>query len=500
VAAILPKPRRVRRTWPQRLLIGFNLFVITACLVTAGGLYYAFDKLGDLPRINLSHVITPEPDTDDGALSAAQNFLLVGSDSRANVDPSSPDAPGMLGEGEDVTGQRSDTIMILRIEPSSNEAALLSLPRDLWVTISGTGRKSRINSAFSQGADVLIETIEENFEIPIHHYVEVDFIGFQKLVDAIGGVDVYFPAPARDGNTGLNITVEGCVTLNGEYGLAYVRSRHYEALVDGRWRDDPRSDLSRIDRQQYFIRRSLERAIDRGIRSPSVLNRLLDVATESVTLDSELTVRDMARLGNQLRRFDPASLQTFTMPNIGTTIGQASVLLPQLDTPEAQAILSLFRTGATPEEPAPGGSEGPVERVDPSTVAVRVLNGSGRAGLAVDAAEALSGVGFEVVGRDNAERFDYQRTLIRYEPDQRAAAETLAAYLAGGADLEETPSLGSADVALVLGTDFTGVQDEPTPTTTAPPPDTTPDTVPEAPVEPEEEPFNPFVPPADATC
>jgi LCP family protein required for cell wall assembly len=496
MAATLPKTRRARRTWPQRLLIAFNLFVVTACLVTAGGLFYAYDRLSDLPRIALDHVLSPE--TDDPVAGEARNFLLVGSDTRATQDPE--DVNGGIGTADEVGGQRSDTIMILRVEPATNQAAILSLPRDLWVPISGGRSKGRINSAFNSGPDVLIKTIEDNFDIPINHYVEVDFTGFQSLVDAIGGVEVYFPAPARDANTGLNITAPGCVRLDGEYGLAYVRSRHYEALVDGKWKTDPLSDLDRIKRQQSFIKLSLERAVEKGVRSPSVLNELLDVATQSVTLDSNLTVRDLFRLGNQLRNFDPDSLQTYTLPTQGTMMGEAAVLLPKTSDPEFDSILNLFRNGLSPEEQSTtttATTAPPPSDVRPADVSVRVLNGSGRGGLAADTSTALTGAGFAVQGRGDAERFDYKHTIVRYVAGQQSAAQLLASYVEGGADLEATPSLPrGVDVALVIGQDFTSILSAPgaattttAPAETVPPP--TPDTV---------APDDPFLPPPGATC
>ena len=163
---------------------------------------------------------SPEPQQE--AIDRAQNFLLVGSDSRAGIAPDDPNI-GAFGSEAEVGGQRSDTIMVLRIDPKSERASVLSFPRDLWVSIAGTGAKQRINTAFSRGPDVLVATLQQNFGIPIQHFVEVDFVGFKGLVDAVGGVPVYFENPARDKNTGLNIPVSGCVTLNGDQALAYAR-------------------------------------------------------------------------------------------------------------------------------------------------------------------------------------------------------------------------------------------------------------------------------------
>ncbi|MEZ5218555.1 MAG: LCP family protein, partial [Ilumatobacteraceae bacterium] len=230
-------------------------------------------------------------DADPGG--TVENFLLVGSDSRADSDPDSPDYGG-IGSADQTTGQRSDTIMVLRHDRVTNEAALLSLPRDLWVTISDTGKKNRINAAVSHGPDVLVQTISDNLGIPINHYVEVDFSGFKTLVDAIGGVPVCFDYPTRDHNTGLMVATPGCYELSGIEGLQYTRSRHFEQFKDSEWTEDPTSDLGRIKRQQEFIVTALQRANGRIGENPFVINGLLAAAQESLTIDPGLELLSLA--------------------------------------------------------------------------------------------------------------------------------------------------------------------------------------------------------------
>jgi anionic cell wall polymer biosynthesis LytR-Cps2A-Psr (LCP) family protein len=130
----------------------------------------------------------------------AQNYLLIGSDSRENADPNDPDFGG-IGDTNAVQGRRSDTIMILRQEADGNGASIVSLPRDLWVNIAGRNGASRINSAYSDGTDVLAATITQELGIPIHHVVDIDFYGFKDLVDAAGGTTICFEYPTRDDNS-----------------------------------------------------------------------------------------------------------------------------------------------------------------------------------------------------------------------------------------------------------------------------------------------------------
>ena len=153
-------------------------------------------------------------------------------------------------------------MMVVHIDPGKRTGVLVSFPRDLWVPIPGHGT-NKINAAFAFGGPQLaIETIKQDFDIPISHYLEVDFAGFRDIVNAIGSVPIYFPTPARDHNTGLIIPhAPDATTSTATQALAYVRSRYYEYTQNGQWQYDPTSDLGRIERQQYFIR-SLSRRGD----------------------------------------------------------------------------------------------------------------------------------------------------------------------------------------------------------------------------------------------
>lgn len=445
----LPRPpRREARTWRQRLVLLASSGILVGLLATAGGLGYAYAKYSRLARVQLGSVLTAEA-TETGP----QNFLLVGVDSAANLDAADPARAGR----EDVSGLRSDTIMILRVDPAAERASLLSLPRDLWVPLA-SGGSNRINAAIqSGGPEDLIDTIEGYLGIPIHHYVQVDFAGFRGLVSVIDGVKVWFDLPARDRRSGLSVEQAGCVTLDPDQALAYVRSRAYETFSDGRWRTDPTGDLGRISRQQDFIVRSLRRAVDRGVRNPVTLDNLVDAALETVTVDDLLTGDDIVDLGRRFRGFDPDQLDLYTLPVSDDTIGGAAVL--RLQDGPAQPILDLFR-GTDPSAITPDG------------VRVKVLNGSGQPGQAGEASDALAAAGFTSAGTGEAESFDIARTVVRYTAGQGAAADLVARYLVAGADLEEVTGALGADVVVVTGADYAGVSATPAPptssTTTAP--------------------------------
>ncbi len=265
-----------------------------------------------------------------------ENFLLVGSDSRAGIDPASPDAGG-IGTEADVSGHRSDTIMILRRDKATGDAALLSIPRDLWVQVPGHDGKRRINSAFNDGPEVLVETLQTELGLPIHHYVEIDFSGFKSLVDALGGVEICVDFATRDVSTGLNITEPGCHNLDGLQALAYARSRHYEEFRDEQWREDPASDIGRTKRQQQFVNLALQRALDRIKVDPFAAGRLVTAIGSSLRVDDEL---DPIAAASSLRSAVDSGIATYSLPVFGKTIsGNAVLLLGD----GSDAVLAFFR-------------------------------------------------------------------------------------------------------------------------------------------------------------
>ena len=234
-------------------------------------------------------------------------------------------------------GSRSDTIMILRRDRRTGVAALLSIPRDLWVTIAGTDTKNRINAAFNSGPDVLVRTIQDNLGVPIHHYIEIDFSGFKALVDSIGGVQLCFLYPTRDTNTGLNITEPGCFVLDGVQALAYARSRHYEEYREGDWHEDGTADLGRTQRQRAFVDVALRTALARVKSNPFEAGDIMRSGAGSLTVDDGL---DLVGAAASLRTAVDGGLQTYALPVTGKTIGGKSVLLLG---DGSDQVLSFFR-------------------------------------------------------------------------------------------------------------------------------------------------------------
>lgn len=261
------------------------------------------------------------------------NYLIVGTDTREGISRNDPNAGAFLDEG--VAGSRTDTIMVLRMD--GGKARLLSVPRDLWVKDPSTGQLGRINSTFAKGPANLITAVR-NLGIPVDHYMEINFVGFAKLVDAVGGITIDFPAPARDTHSGLNVPTAGKVTLDGSQALAYVRSRYYEQLgPDGKWKTDPTADIGRTERQRAFLT-ALMGAVA-GERNPVRLLQVPGAVGGGLRIDTTLGYLDALGLGWQLRGVSPEATSLPVNPR--TTSGGAAVL--DLQQPAAEQLIGTFR-------------------------------------------------------------------------------------------------------------------------------------------------------------
>jgi len=276
-----------------------------------------------IERIDLAAVLDP-------VSGDSVNYLLVGSDSRANLDPEAPAG----ATRPTVSGQRSDTIILLRVGPQG--ALMMSIPRDLWVTIADTGKKAKVNAAYNTGAANLVATVKANLGVPVNHYAEVDFGSFAGVVDAVGGVTIDFPHPVTDKNSGLNVTTTGPVVLDGTQALAYVRSRHYVETIDGKQVEDPRADIGREERQRQFLVTALKDVGNN--RNPVALGRATSSLSQGLVLDNSVGVLDAFSLARKLGGAAPESVVLPTTP--AQRGGQAVLLLKD---PQAQAVLARFR-------------------------------------------------------------------------------------------------------------------------------------------------------------
>ena len=325
------------------------MVVLTAgvgAIGATGVLRAADQRSADVQRIDgLSGVLAAAPDPDDPSVQyPAENYLLVGSDARDVSELTDADYEA-IGSAEEVAGRRSDTIMVMRREHNGG-IAIMSLPRDLWVEIAGTGKSQRINTAYNESPERLASTVSQSLGIPIHHYVEVDFAGFKEIVDELGGVNICVWNQARDIESGLSL-VPGCQEVDGVMALAFARSRYYEEWDGLDWREDPTADLGRIERQQVFVRAAVDGAIDRMQSSPFGSGDTIDAIAGSIRIDPGL---DPIEAGEALRSAVQRGFRTYTLPVEDDTVGDAAVL--RLGD-GAESVLAYFRGDA----PAPAEYE-----------------------------------------------------------------------------------------------------------------------------------------------
>jgi LCP family protein required for cell wall assembly len=296
-------------------------------LLLLAGWWYANQQFGKIERIPVASVLDPIG-------GGGTNFLIVGSDSRDAVAEAGGTDPNVQPAGDLTAGQRSDTMLVLRIEPGG--AKLMSIPRDLFVTIADTGDSGRINGAYRGGPENLIRTIQQNLGIPIHRYVEVDFVTFSSLVDALGGITLgpdVVPCAATDPASGLVLPSGGPIEVDGPTALAFVRSRHYEDC-NGL---DATGDLGRVQRQQAFLRQVLSEA--GSSRNPITLMRVASSVTDGLRIDDRMSLVDAIRFAWNMGRLDPEPLVLPTSPD--RTPGGAAVL--RLVEDQAGPVLDQLR-------------------------------------------------------------------------------------------------------------------------------------------------------------
>lgn len=305
----------------------------TVVVLIGSALAYGNWRFNDIERTTITKGILSPVD-----VSTPVNILLVGSDSRASF--SGKDQKS-FGNTSDVEGQRSDSMMIVRLDPKSRDIMVLSIPRDLWVRVAEVDIEDKINQAFDGGPSRLISTIQDNLGLAINHFVQVDFSGFRKVVDAIGGITLFVPYPARDPITGLTIATAGCTKLVGDQALAFVRSRGYQEYRGGSWRTDPTADLGRITRQQRFLRQTFRQSVAKVGVNPVALDRLLSSVLATVTVDDTFERAEMLRLARRLRTVNPDNVLTYVLPVFNDTSPDKRSIL-RLSQVEATDLLNLF--------------------------------------------------------------------------------------------------------------------------------------------------------------
>ena len=387
-------------------------------------------------------------------LTAGLNILVIGSDSRAG-----------LGSkfGADVLGARSDTSMLLHIAPGHTRADIISFPRDSMVPIlscsndglghtgqtAQAGQLERLNATFSAGgAPCLWKTLEQTTGIRIQHFVEVNFAGFESIVNDVHGVPVCLPFAINNAQSRLHLSA-GKHVVSGAQALAFVRLR--EDIGEG-------SDTQRIQRQQYFLAAVMQKLKATGLLSqPSRIFAVVRDVAKSLTTDSGLDLTTMLRIATSMKSLSSSSVQFITVPvvpYVGDPAAELSWEQPQAD--------RLFRAVEADRE-LPAATKGKkakkstVPTVSAAKVNVDVLNGSGVTGIAGSTASALTAKGFKVTGTGPAPNYAFTSNVIEYaSAAQLPEVNTLKAQF-GSVAVKQDAALSANSVTLILGSSFKGL-------------------------------------------
>ena len=377
-----PNPPSPRRGLPKGAKFTIIMLLVLANLAALGLIW----------AVNTGQSFLAGAGTNDEVvevLSAADDdgltFLVVGSDTREGLDD--------LENFGNFSGERGDVVMLVRVDRSSGTARMLSIPRDLYVDIPGHG-ENRINAAYAFGGPTLmVETIQSSLGIPVNHYVEVNFVGFIDLVDELGGVEIAFPYPARDSNSGLDVDA-GNQHLDGYQALAYARSRKYQEYQNGTWVSVDANDIGRTGRQQDVIR-----AVMTKLKSPSSLTEAGQIASamsQHMTIDSSLAGASVTGLAWDFKGILTGGVEGSTLPVRITTIGGSSVVVAV--EPDASDMIREFLAGDGTAAAQP--------------LRIQVLNGNGVGGSAGEMSRRLENAGFVISAIGDAASKTYETTTV----------------------------------------------------------------------------------------
>jgi LCP family protein required for cell wall assembly len=391
---------------------------------------------GHLGRINAGTSGTPA--------SGPLNIVVAGLDERSGL---TPRQQRLLHVGANSGELDTDTLMLVHVSASHRFVQVVSLPRDSWVNIPGHGM-NKINSALGLGGpQLMVQTIEQATGLTVNDYIEVNFLGFVKVIDALGGVNICLPYAVDDSYSGLRMSA-GEHHVDGITALEFARDRH----------SFPTSDLARIQDQQQLISTALSEGISSGIlANPLRLERFLSAASAAIKVDQGF---DVVRLADEMRGVSPDDVTFTTVPlsnlNYQTPTGESAVLW---NTTAAAALFNSLKTDQAPAGHARAGHAGAKSGrsgLKAGQVSVDVYNGTLISGLSGDTGTQLTALGFRV----HASGLDWTsqnlaQTVIQYPAGHEADAKLIAKAMPG-ARLQQVNGLPR--VRILLGSSNHAVQ------------------------------------------
>jgi LCP family protein required for cell wall assembly len=454
-----------RRSWrgaPSKggvTKLGLAGRAVASCMavVVVGGSLYAYDKYRQIydaiqhvsPSADLNG--TKRPFEDPNAL----NLLVIGSDTRTGKN-------GQIGGHVGISGQRSDTVMVVHISPGAQR-----FPRDSVVPVlsckpavdsSGhtvaagqtavPGQVEQINETFANGGPgCLWKTIEQTAHVRINEYVELTFIGFEKVINNLGGVSICLPKAVNDPMSGLRLS-RGRHHVWGREALAWWRTR--EGLGEG-------SDLQRIERDQFLMSSLVQGIEAKGLlTSTSKLASVVSIAAHNMST-SIVSLSRMLQIAEIIRHVKAKKVQFIEVPTVTYAPNpnwvQWSSQAPQLFSAVAHDT-KLPKT----KKSAKKGTTATLAVASPSAVNVEILNGSGLQGQGAEAASDLTSRGFNVLGSSNANNFNYTKSVIEYSSKKMLPAVRALKNDLDNVETLQMPGIKAGTVDLILGSTFTSLK------------------------------------------
>lgn len=406
--------KREEKRRQKRLRMLFFLSLVIFALVLAGlTAYYTICR-------NLAVPVTVQPGEGQSPDQSVQlerfNFVVLGADEK-------PDDPG-----------RTDTIMVASIDFNHRHLSVISVPRDTMVSIPGRQGRQRINAAHAFGGpELTVQTLSQFLGMPLRYYVKINFEGFEKIVDTLGGVWIDVEKPMYYEDKAQNLVIDlkpGRQNLNGKQALGYVRFRH-DGLGDVALVDPSRQVYDgRVDRQQKFVKALIQQVLQAKTvtKLPVLLSQLQDAVQTNIPYTT------MLRLALKANDIQSGTVETAIVPGSPQIVDGASYWVPD----EAGLRLMVGRM-----------------LLGQDKITVEVLNGSGVRGAAGAVAQRLREQGFAVIGVADARSYDYSTTKILARPGRRHAAEKLAAVLRVD-DVTVTREIpgNDVDLTIIVGKDY----------------------------------------------
>ncbi len=476
--------KRRRSLWGRLVYLVAGLLSLVVLLGSVGGFVVVKYFDGSVARVKLD--LGSAQDRPAATAIGSQNWLLVGTDSRAGSD-------GEFGTG--IYGARSDTTILAHLD-ADGTTTNISIPRDTLVTIPEyedsshvvhPAHQDKFNQAiFLGGPSLLVRTVEKMFHVQVDHYVSVDLEGLKKISTLLNGVEVCIkpaPASANEDNGQLTNINDGYSGFHGHYGVQKLAGEQAVDFVRQR-HGLPNGDIDRIKRQQQFLGSVFRTATQVGLLfKPVAVARLLGAFGKALTLDESTSLTDLETLGTRLRGVDPSKVLFETVPqrglettdtDLGTIVIQDTIptLIPNgqgynvgsvqiLEQGQFDKMIAKIRDlGTTTSTGAVGSaSANNVQAigvdVDPSQVPVTIEDGVGEVGLANRVTTALAKDGFPTGVPGPAATTGYTRSQVHYAPGNKAAAQTVATAVPGAVLVEDAQV--TTGVVLIVGSNFSKV-------------------------------------------